>query len=336
MAEKDITTRDLVNKADVFADIVNGGIFILTGEWPSPLVRPEDLVDTSTRSVSVSGGDVRGLERDVAKLWTVGETVFCLMGLENQTTVDPNMPFRVFSYEGADYRRQLEELKANKDGGKKQLYPVLTLVLYFGTDRPWPKDQRSLLNRFPHIARPLRSLLNQYWVNLLELARLTPDQRGAFRSDFRILVDYLCQTWQNKDFVPSDQVIVHVEALVRCLSALTGDRGLIEKLPIIQQRGEPMTVRNFFGEARLEGMRIGKAEGIQIGEARGIQIGEAQGIQIGEARGEARGRVQGGLNMLVSLVGDGLLSPAAAARKAGMTEDEFKTLMRGQEGAGES
>ena len=81
-----------------------------------------------------------------------------------------------------------------------------------------------------------------------------------------------------------------------------------------------MTVRNFFGEARQEGMQIGRAQGIQIGKTEGIQIGEARG----------------GLNMLISLVGDGSLPLAVAAKKAGMTEDEFKTRMCGQEGAGKS
>ena len=147
MAEKDITARDLAQFADVFADIVNGIIFILTGKWPSRLVRPEDLVDVHTRSVSTSKGKIRGQERDVAKLWTAGETVFCLMGLENQTRVDPDMAFRVFSYEGADYRRQLAERDAkdkDRSGGRKRrakrkLYPVVTFVLYFGTKRRWPK-----------------------------------------------------------------------------------------------------------------------------------------------------------------------------------------------------
>ena len=77
-----------------------------------------------------------------------------------------------------------------------------------------------------------------------------------------------------------------------------------------------MAVRNFFGEAR----RQGKAEGIQIGKAEGIQIGEA------------RGRV----NMLVSLVGDGSLPLAVAAKKAGMSEEEFKIQMQEQERAGEA
>ena len=84
-----------------------------------------------------------------------------------------------------------------------------------------------------------------------------------------------------------------------------------------------MTLRNVFEEVRQQGIQIGEKQG----EARGIQIGEKQGIQIGEARGIA----QGGLHMLFSLVGDGLLPLAAAAVKAKMSEEEFRARMLAQE-----
>ena len=35
-----------------------------------------------------------------------------MRGLENQTAVEPKMPLRVFGYEGASYRGQLEEKSA--------------------------------------------------------------------------------------------------------------------------------------------------------------------------------------------------------------------------------
>ena len=46
------------------------------------------------------------------------------VGFENQTQADPDMPLRVMSYDGAEYRAQLA-----KAGSR---YPVVTLVLYFG------------------------------------------------------------------------------------------------------------------------------------------------------------------------------------------------------------
>ena len=310
MADKDIAARHLAHFVDVFADIVNGVIFLLSGKWPSRLVRPEDLVDAQTRSVAGTGDRIREQERDVAKVWTVGKTVICLVGLEHQTQVDPDMAFRVFSYEGADYRRQLAErdaearAKGKSEGGRKRAkrrpYPVVTFVLYFGTKRRWPKNKRALLDLFEDVDEALVPFLNNCRIHVIELAWLTAEQAAVFKSDFWIVVDYLRQTCQNKEFVPSDQVIVHVEAVARLLSALTGDRGLLENLPNIQKRGVPMTVRNFFGEAREQG------------------------------------KAEGGLNMLVSLVHDGLLRLGDAAKKAGMSEDEFKIRMRERERAGEA
>ena len=51
------------------------------------------------------------------------------IGFENQTASDPNMPLRVMGYDGAEYRAQLL-------GNSENLYPVVTLVLYFGHDKP--------------------------------------------------------------------------------------------------------------------------------------------------------------------------------------------------------
>ena len=122
MAEKDIMERHLVSYKDVFADIVNGCIAILTGRHDFPKVKPEDLQDALARTLYKSDGKLHEQERDVVKLWKPGNTVLCLMGLENQTDVDPNMALRVFGYEGGDYRWQLSQKG-------QPLYPVLTFVL---------------------------------------------------------------------------------------------------------------------------------------------------------------------------------------------------------------
>ena len=100
-------------------------------------VLPEDLVDTSARSQFKSDdGVLHEQERDVVKRWKHGKIVIALLGLENQTKPDENMPLRVFSYEGASYKSQL------LDGEENHFYPVITLVLYFGKQR-WEKA-RSL------------------------------------------------------------------------------------------------------------------------------------------------------------------------------------------------
>ena len=297
MAEKDIMERHLASYNDVFADIVNGCLFILGGGQAFRAVQPDELQDSQARTLyTPANGGIHEQERDVVKLWKRSNTILCLMGLENQTDVDPDMALRVFSYEGGDYRWQLSQKRQN-------LYPVLTFVLYFGTERRWP-EQRSLLDRL-EFDGALRPFLNNCHLNVLEVAFLTEQEASVFKSDFRIIVDFLRQLRLNRDFVPSDQQLVHIRAVLQLLSVLGGDKRF-ESLPQIK-RGEIMTVRNVFEEIRQ------------------------QGIQIGEARGETRGREEGFLNALFSLVGDGLLPLGTAAAKANMSEEEFRARMLAQE-----
>ena len=44
------------------------------------------------------------------------------------------MPLRVLAYDGAEYRAQL--LKGNP---QKVLYPIVTIVLYFGYEQEWKR-----------------------------------------------------------------------------------------------------------------------------------------------------------------------------------------------------
>ena len=67
---------------------------------------------------------------------------------------------------------------------------------------------------------------------------------------------------------------------------------------------------------RKEGWKEGKAEGIEEGKA----AGRAEGIAEGRAEGIAVGKVLA----YADLVSDGLLTVDAAAKKAGMTADEFR------------
>ncbi len=129
MAQKDIAGKTLEAYNDVFADIVNGLLF--NGEQ---VIKEDELEAESELSVYKADGKLHEQERDVAKYWKNGEIRIAFYGLENQTAVDPDMPLRVLSYDGAAYRSQL-----NLEGNPKR-YPVVTLVLYFG-DGEWNKSK---------------------------------------------------------------------------------------------------------------------------------------------------------------------------------------------------
>ncbi len=77
------------------------------------VVEPEELCDTKLRShYRADNGALHEQERDIATLWKKDGIIFTFCGLENQTSIDPDIPLRVIGYDGAAYRQQL--LKQNK------------------------------------------------------------------------------------------------------------------------------------------------------------------------------------------------------------------------------
>lgn len=76
----------------------------------------------------------------VVKAWKHGSIRIAILGFENQTDVDYDMPLRVISYDGNIYGTQV------RNKAQSQRYPVITLVLYFGT-KTWsgPKSSKEQL-----------------------------------------------------------------------------------------------------------------------------------------------------------------------------------------------
>jgi len=173
VAEKDKVQRTLESYNDVFADIMN--VLLFNGK---EVVKEDELTDAQPFSYyKMDGKKIRGQERDVAKFWKNGEIRLSLIGLENQMKTDKAMPLRVIGYDGAAYRTQL-----NKKG-KKHFYPVISLVLYFGTKRHWTKN-RSLKEVIDTPCN-LDKFVSDYKINVFELAWISDEQIQAFKSDFR-------------------------------------------------------------------------------------------------------------------------------------------------------
>ncbi len=301
MPGQDMTEKHLEAFDDVFADIVNALLF--EGQ---KRVSPGDLRDTHARSLYKTDGKLHEQERDVSKLWVSKGIVISLIGFENQTKIDKNMPLRVMGYEGADYRGQL-----SRKGGA--LHPVVTLVLYFGMRR-WIRP-RSLFETIS-VPEELKAFANDYRVNVFEISFLTDEQLGRFDSDFRIVADYFVQMRRNRDYVPSRRIVGHVDAVLKLLSALTRDNRF-EEAQNYFRKGENVTMLSVLDKV--------EARGIQLGEARGIQLGEARGIQLGEARGEARGILLGRIEMARALLRMGV-DAARIAEAARLSIEDIEAL----------
>ena len=103
MGEKDLTEKTLEDHNDVFSDIMNG--FLFHGK---EVVHQDEVADISVHSqYKADDARMHELERDVVKYWKPGNVEVAVCGLENQTGIERNLPFRVIGYDGASYRAQL-------------------------------------------------------------------------------------------------------------------------------------------------------------------------------------------------------------------------------------
>ena len=257
MAEKDLSEKLLEEYDDVFADIVN--VLLFDGKRE---VKEEELSETGTESQYKADDSVlHAQERDVAKYWKKGKIRLALYGLENQTTIDYKMPMRILNYDGMSYRSQLL-----KD--ENEVYPVITLVLYFGTERQWKKPL-SLYEMFS-VPEELKEYINDYKINVFNIAYLSEEQVNMFTSDFKIVADYFVQKRKDGKYKPSSDVIRHVDAILKFMAVFTGDqRYFNEAIQKKMQAGGIRTMDKILDDyidlGRKEGMEFGMKQGMDRG-----------------------------------------------------------------------
>ena len=145
----------------------------------------------------------------------------------------------------------------------------------------------------------IKPYVNDFKINLFEIAYLDREKIDMFESDFWILADYLYQMRVNKNYVAGDTVIEHVDELLMLMSAMTNDYRFEETINEVKGK-EHVTM----------------CEVLDRVEARGIAKGREEGIK------------EGTVNVLISLVKDGILSISDAAKRAGMSEERFRGYIK--------
>lgn len=259
MGQKDIMEKILEDYNDIFADIINGLIF--KGEQR---VLPESLENIQVRSqYKAEDGTVHELERDVTKYWKDKKVELAICGIENQSSVEKNMPFRIIGYDGAAYRSQLLN-------NRKEILPIMTIVLYFGTSHHWygKKNIKGLMK----IPEGLDDYINDYEMKVFEIAWLTETEISRFQSDFKVVANFFVQKRKNKNYIPDDPTeIKHVDEVLKLLQVMTRD----ERYQMIFQKKKG--VRSMCDVAeRLE--KMGMEKGIEQGVKQGKKIGRNEGI----------------------------------------------------------
>ena len=276
LGQKDITEKILEAYDDVFSDIVN--VLLFDGD---EVIKQNELDEQAPRSVYKADGKYREIERDVAKRWRKERIRLACVGFENQTEADADMPLRIIGYDGAEYRSQL-------NGKQDMRYPVVTMVLYFGYEKHWDKPLR-LVQRL-HIPERFYPYVNDYKVNLFEIAYLEDEKIKQFQSDFRVVADYFSQKRRTGDYIPSNEQLDHVQETLALLSVMTGDRR--------------------FEEAYLSGAESGGDKEVQS-MCDVLDRIEKRGLEKGLKKGREEGQVEMALNLHKQGVGLEIIAKAA-------------------------
>ena len=198
---------------------------------------------------------------------------------------------------GANYRSQYKA---------KQITPVITLVLYFGTEKRWqyPQNLKALMD----IPDGLESYVNDYHIHVFEIAWLTDEQINMFQSDFRVVARYFSEKRKNKNYVPHDKTILrHIDAVLKLLAVMSGDHRYETILADPEQKGKVNTMDDAL--------------------TRVINEGHARGLAEGRNEGLAEGLIKGQIKILVSLCRSGNISVEIAADQLKISTDEFRKYL---------
>ncbi len=107
--------------------------------------------------------------------------------------------------------------------------------------------------------------MNNFKINVINISDLPKEKIEKFKSDFRIIADYFYQIYHGESYVPYDKTMDHQDAVLKTMTALTGDHRFEDSINVLNATGK-------------ENVRMCKA--LDIIEERGIKIGEDRGVKI--------------------------------------------------------
>ena len=125
----------------------------------------------------------------------------------------------------------------------------------------------------------LKPFVSDYNINVFEIAFLDEEKRKLFKSDFRVLVDYLYQVRTNHNYNPEKYFVQHMQEVLDLMSAMTGDT-IFEKSIENTKIKEAHYMCDVIHAMIDEGVERGFQEGFQRGFQEGFQKGKLEGINL--------------------------------------------------------
>lgn len=280
MGKKDNALELYFEDNERYADLINGYVF--NGEQ---IVRGQDISEKDGRASGVAGRIRKRLEvqkyRDAMRRVALG-TEFVLIGLEHQDEIHYAMPVRVMLQDAAGYDEQLRSVRRlnrrrrGLNGGEflggftreDRMKPVLTLVLYYGTEA-WDgaRDLYGLMdrNKYPE---QIMDMVNNYRIHVLEVRRFR--EIGCFRTDLYEVFGFIQKAGDKEaERLFTEENRIRFEAMDEeafdVITALTGSGELEAEKERCRDEGGKINmceaIRGMIEDGRIEGRAEGRAEG---------------------------------------------------------------------------
>lgn len=276
MGKKDITLKDYLSDRRRYADLINGSIF--QGEQ---IVRAEDLTEANAVQTRVHNGQMVERINDLVMKQGRDGKLFAVWVVANQEYIDYSMPVRVMLQEALEYDRQVKEIKSRNNNSDKlkskeflsgicrgdRLKPVITIVMYWGSDRWEGAESLQDIIDFgedAELAEQMRALTPIYPLHILNLSEQKDSQ--CFKSELKTLFALYVRRNDKEEFKAylntHDECKRIDEETCQALGILTGSARLSGMMFRNNKDEEEIDMCRAIEELIEEGKADGIAEGI--------------------------------------------------------------------------
>lgn len=311
MGKKDAAVKNWLSDKLRFTDLFNGVCF--NG---AQIIKPEKLVELNGESKLVfrdKTGLLKSLQRyrDKVMLWN-GIILRLVLAVELQDKVHYGMPVRNMIMDGLSYTEQMREIWSgipeeekkeligsddyfSQFGKEDKLYPVITLVFYWGDDWDGNMDLYDMFDledvkNDVNIMDTLKKYVPNYRINLVHPART--EDLSVFKTDLQKMFGVLQLRDKTENLLRymndnRDYFSCMDYDSYNAFEVLLGTKRLLKNNKKKTREGNDMckALEDWYNDGRNKGMEQGRSEGIKQGRSEGIKQGRSEGIKQGRIEG---------------------------------------------------
>ena len=234
-----------------FASFINAILF--DGKQvihPERLVRYEN--DTSLIIDDTKSVEDKKRRRDIVVKTDV-DGIYCLFGIEHQSTIDQEMVIRCGNYEMVEYLKQLKNKKI------KRLVPQIMIVFYTG-DKKWNAPVK--LSDYLKIPEELKAYVNEWKFIFIDVKEI--DTSKIKDKQTRYFIEAIQDMYKGNYDKLHRKIKMNRDNFIYA-AIITGSLDLIKDLPegdeIDMCEGMERMAEGFRNEGREQGILVGRNEG---------------------------------------------------------------------------